>query len=98
MQRTGISPSSQTLNPNYSSQSTPSLEDITSGECLIISQDIFQEKKKKDLILENCPGIIGLVDDMIVFGKTKIEHDKKLHCLMKKMDRLHFNSDKCVVN
>lgn len=30
-----------------------------------------------DMILEKCPGTIGLVDDTIVFGKTKIEHDKK---------------------
>jgi hypothetical protein len=40
---------------------------------LCVSQDIFQQAM--DTILEQCQGVIAKADDIIVFGKTKQEHD-----------------------
>ena len=36
---------------------------------LVMSQDVFMQRM--DMILEKCPGTIGLIDDVIVYGKTK---------------------------
>ena len=62
---------------------------------LKVSQDIFQEKM--DMILEQCPGTLGIADDIAVFGKNKQEHDANLHQLMKISRKygLVFNPDKC---
>ena len=46
----------------------------------ICSQDIFQ--KKKDQILKECQGCIGIADDITVHGPTKVEHDTHLQNLM----------------
>ena len=46
-----------------------------------MSQDIFMQRM--DTILEKCPGTIGLIDDVSVYGKTKEEHDRNLHNLMR---------------
>ena len=54
---------------------------------LIMSQEVFRQKM--DMILQKCPGTIGLIDNIIVYGKIKTEHDQNLHILMK---RLRFNS------
>ena len=60
-------------------------------------QDIFQEKM--DQILEQCPGMIGIANDIVVYGKTEAEHDKALHNLMAvgREYGLVFNADKCDV-
>ena len=65
---------------------------------LKVSQDIFQEKM--DMILEQCPGTLGIADDVAVFGKNQEEHDKNLHNLMQVARKygLIFNFDKCEVN
>ena len=62
---------------------------------LVMSQDVFQAKM--DLFLENCPGTIGIADDVTVFGRTEEEHDLNLHNLMKVASQygLVFNSEKC---
>ncbi|XP_054769307.2 uncharacterized protein K02A2.6-like [Lytechinus pictus] len=62
-----------------------------------VAQDIFQEKM--DMILEQCPGTIGIADDIVVYGKTEAEHDKALHNLMTVGQEygLVFNPDKCDV-
>lgn len=62
---------------------------------LKVSQDIFQEKM--DMILEQCPGTIGIADDVAVFGHDMEEHNKNHHNLMhiaRKYGRI-FNLDKC---
>ena len=53
-----------------------------------------------DMILEKCPGTIGLIDDVIVYGKTKEEHNSNLHNLMRiaRTKGLYFNSEKCVID
>ena len=62
---------------------------------LRVSQDIFQEVM--DQILVQCPGCIGIADDIAIFGATESEHDRNLHQLMKVARKygLVFNYDKC---
>ena len=43
---------------------------------LVCSQDIFQ--KKMDQFLEECPGCIGIADDITIHGHTEAEHDVHL--------------------
>ena len=47
---------------------------------LVCSQEIFQ--KKIDQFLEECPGHIGIADDITIHGHTEAEHDAHLHNLM----------------
>lgn len=65
---------------------------------LVTSQDVFMQRM--DMILEKCPGTIGLIDDVIIFGKTKEEHDSNLHRLMEvaQTEGLCFNGDKCEID
>lgn len=62
---------------------------------LRVSQDIFQEVM--DQILVQCPGCIGIADDIAIYGATESEHDQNLHQLMKVARKygLVFNFDKC---
>ena len=62
---------------------------------LCLSPDIFQ--LKMDMIIENCPGTLGIANDIAVFGKTEEEHDSNLHHLMKRAQAggLIFNKEKC---
>ena len=65
---------------------------------LVMSQDVFMQRI--DMILEKCPGTTGLIDDIIVYGKTKEEHDSNLYSLMRiaRTEGLCFNSEKCVID
>ena len=47
---------------------------------LVCSQDIFQ--KKMDQFLKECPGCIGIANDITVHGCTEVEHDAHLQNLM----------------
>ena len=60
-------------------------------------QDIFQQKM--DVILEKCPGTVGIADDIAVHGTTEEEHDSNLHNLMlvAREHELVFNLDKCMI-
>ena len=52
-----------------------------------------------DMILESCPGTLGIADDVAVFGRSEAEHDANLHNLMR-VSREHglvFNSKKCAI-
>ena len=42
----------------------------------IVAQDVFQ--RKLDAIFLSIPGVTGIADDMIIYGKTDLEHDKHL--------------------
>ena len=42
----------------------------------IWSQDVFQ--LWMDAILEQCPGVIGIYDDMVIFGVDQEDHDANL--------------------
>ena len=41
-----------------------------------MSQDMFQ--LQMDAILEQCPGVIGIHDDMVIFGVDQEDHDANL--------------------
>ena len=62
---------------------------------LVMSQDVYQSRI--DQIVEKCPGVVGIADDMVVYGSTEDEHDKNLHNLMRVAQSagLVFNSKKC---
>ena len=42
----------------------------------IIAQDVFQ--RKLDAIFLSVPGVTGIANDMIIYGKTNHEHDENL--------------------
>ena len=42
----------------------------------IAAQDMFQ--RKLDTIFLDVPGVTGIVDDMIIYGRSDLEHDKHL--------------------
>ena len=42
----------------------------------IVAQDIFQ--RKLDTIFFDVPGVTGIADDMIIYGRSDLEHDKHL--------------------
>ena len=42
----------------------------------IVAQDVFQ--RKLDAIFLSIPGVTGIADDMIIYGRTNQEHDKHL--------------------
>ena len=62
---------------------------------LVMSHDMFQQKM--DMI---CTGSLPLIDDVIIHGKTKEEHDLNLRKLMEtaRTAGLTFNSNKCAIN
>ena len=41
-----------------------------------MSQDVFQ--MKMDLIMEQCPGVISIHDDIVVYGVSEEDHDANL--------------------
>ena len=42
----------------------------------IVEQDVFQ--RKLDAIFFNVPGVTGIADDMIIYGRNDQEHDEHL--------------------
>ena len=42
----------------------------------VVASDIFQ--KKLDSVYIGLPGVTGITDDMIIFGKSELEHDRNL--------------------
>ncbi|XP_005101611.1 uncharacterized protein LOC101852102 [Aplysia californica] len=62
---------------------------------LRMSQDVFQAKI--DQTFEGCKGVIGIADDIVVFGKTTKEHDANLQNMILRCQEtgLKLNPDKC---
>ena len=42
----------------------------------IVAQDVFQ--RKLDAIFLDIPGVTGIADNMVIYGKTDLEHDRHL--------------------
>ena len=42
----------------------------------IVAQDVFQ--RKLDAIFLSIPGVTGISDNMIIYGRTDLEHDQHL--------------------
>ncbi|MCG7879449.1 MAG: RNase H-like domain-containing protein, partial [Candidatus Thiodiazotropha endolucinida] len=64
---------------------------------LKLSQDEFQ--RKIDECLEGLPGVVAIVDDILVYGRTREEHDQNLCNVIKRSleKGIRFNEDKLVV-
>ena len=59
-----------------------------------MSQDVFQ--MKMDLIMEKCPGVISIHDDIVIYGTSNQDHDANLINLMNvaQLEGLVLNSKK----
>ena len=42
--------------------------------------------KKMDELLRGLPGVVKSMDDFLIFGKTKIDHDKRVRKVMDVME------------
>ena len=64
---------------------------------LSVSQDIFQAHM--DRITHQCEGVVGISDDLIVYGETEEEHDRRLLAFFKvaQQEGLMLNSKKCSI-
>ena len=64
---------------------------------LKMSQDVFQTKI--DQTFDGCEGVVGIADDIVVFGKTTEEHDRNMHAKLNHCidTGLKLNTDKCFV-
>ncbi|RXN13855.1 Retrovirus-related Pol poly from transposon [Labeo rohita] len=47
---------------------------------IVSAQDVFQQKI--DEICEGLPGVVAILDDILVYGKTKEEHDRNLRTML----------------
>ena len=63
----------------------------------IVTQDVFQ--RKLDAIFLDVPGVTGIADDMVIYGRTDLEHDRHLinflnicrkNTLMSNPDKMQF--------
>ena len=50
------------------------------------ASDIFQ--KKLDSVYIGLPGVTGIPDDMVIYGRTEEEHDRNLILLLKPPERM----------
>ena len=64
---------------------------------LKMSQDIFQARI--DQTFEGCPGVTGIADDIVVYGKSEQDHDKNMHGMMARCVSagIKLNPDKCQI-
>lgn len=60
--------------------------------------DIFQEIMQST-ILSDCDGVVNYLDDALIFGDTKEEHDKNLKKVMTRLQdhNVNINVEKCVL-
>ena len=64
---------------------------------LICAQDIFQ--KKVDEAFGDLPGVTGIADDIVIYGRDLSDHDANLRAVMERAREtgLRFNADKCKI-
>ena len=64
---------------------------------LICTQDIFQ--KKVDKAFGDLPGVTGIADDIVIYGRDLSDHDANLRAVMERAREtgLRFNADKCKI-
>ncbi|KAK2721380.1 hypothetical protein QYM36_003607, partial [Artemia franciscana] len=62
---------------------------------LVSAQDEFQRKMEE--VFEGLEGIRILVDDILVYGKNRKEHDQRLSAVLRRARKkgIRFNSEKC---
>ena len=64
---------------------------------LKMSQDIFQTHI--DQTFEGCRGVIGIADDIVVYGDSEASHDANMHGMISRCKEtgLKLNPDKCFI-
>ena len=64
---------------------------------LKMSQDIFQTRI--DQTFEGCHGVIGIADDIVVYGDSEASHDANMHSMISRCKEtgLKLNPDKCFI-
>ena len=62
-----------------------------------ISSALKHFQHQMNTILSGLPGVLCHMDDILIFGKTKEEHDMRLHCVMQKLQATGatLNRSKC---
>ena len=62
----------------------------------ILSAPEFFQKKMAD-ILTGCEGVVGLIDDLLVHGRTEDEHHQRLITVLEKLQEagVTLNKEKC---
>ena len=53
----------------------------------IVAQDVFQ--RKLDVIFLDVPGVTGIADDMVIYGRTDLEHDQTSDQLSEHLQKEH---------
>ena len=53
----------------------------------IVAKDIFQ--RKLDAIFLDFPGVTRITDDMIIYGRSDMEHDKHLLNFLEVVEKIH---------
>lgn len=58
---------------------------------------IFQQALR-DLVLKGCKGVLNYLDDILIYGRTKREHDENLAKVLARLKKhnVKLNKDKCV--
>ncbi len=61
------------------------------------AQDVFQ--RKVDETYQGLSGVTGIVDDIVVYGRTKEEHDANLRAMLQRTRErgVKLNAEKCVI-
>ena len=49
-----------------------------------LAPELFQKMLE---ILSECDGVVGLIDDMLIYGKTEEEHHRRLFTVLEKLKR-----------
>lgn len=64
---------------------------------IVSAQDEFQ--RRVDETYEGLRGVAGIVDDIVVFGKTKEEHDRNLRAMLSRTRErgMRLNPEKCCI-
>uniref|UniRef100_A0A3P9LL44 Gypsy retrotransposon integrase-like protein 1 n=1 Tax=Oryzias latipes TaxID=8090 RepID=A0A3P9LL44_ORYLA len=64
---------------------------------LVSAQDEFQ--RKIDETYEGLEGVTAIVDDILIYGKTKAEHDRNLHAMLQRSRErgVRLNPDKSII-
>ena len=58
--------------------------------------EVYQ--KRMNDILDGLPGVLCLIDDVIIFAQTQEEHDQRLRAVLQRLEKAHMtlNEEKCV--
>ena len=62
-----------------------------------VSSDLFQLKCNE--IFEGLPGVTAIVDDILIYGRTREEHDRNLQSVLDRAREkgIRFNPEKCTI-